>query len=848
MADVRFYSGVGDSSFVQAVQQAALTPPPSINAPALQSATAMLTLQNIRVAYVQAVDPASATNIANYTLQGNALTVSNVWLINPSLVELSTSPMTPGSKYVLQLSNVRNLGLSATIPPGTQTNVLAPALPVACVRYDAGDTNSEPSGPPDPTSVAGGYWEAQTNATLSDSPITDDVNYSTGLPTGLNAWQVTDYTTASGAYWIYQLPLSPDSQTLARTNGWRLKSRCRMVDGNYGRSAAVVEYCDTGSGRLFSLYFDVDYNNNLTVQLPGAGGSTFTVTSDGSGLDYHTHIMVYEPALGSASYYCDGQFIAANYTGSATLNGNNGLMWGTQASVGEGQMNFNLVEFDTVGGTQPVVTLDPLSTTNGMGQTATFSAAFTPFVAGYQWLSNGVAIPGAFSTNYTTPIILPSINGTVYRCLALSALGNVQTAPATLTILTDTNPPTVTSASLSIYGSRIRLHYSKLMDSTTTPDQSNYTFQGGALAVGSVNQVDYQTLDVFTTTQPVAGSNYVLYISNVSSLDGTVIAPNTAVSLTAISNYPAAGNLIAAFGPAGITNSSLDGATWTDLSGNANHAINPQTNSNARPTRIAGGLNGYDILSFNTNWLQYLYIDGPTSIGLDQQDYTWFTVLHVTNSVGNNAPNVIRHQASPGGTTALNANWGGFFSPTVQQWVVADRNSAGTSIPARAFPVTNGLWYIISGHVDVNQVVSRVLDPVSGVAVAATNATAAAFATTPLATWIGATATGTSPPYYATTTSCFGGEMAEMLLFTGPLADTDTTNIEAYLTAKYFPGPPVLSVTEAGANVRVDFTGVLQSSTNAAGPYVDMPGSPASPYVITPASQQSHQFFRARNP
>jgi hypothetical protein len=364
---------------------------------------------------------------------------------------------------------------------------------------------------------------------------------------------------------------------------------------------------------------------------------------------------------------------------------------------------------------------------------------------------------------------------------------------------------------------------------------ANYSFPNNDLSITSASMPDQFTVDLFLATAPLPGSNYVLQISGALSLAGTPIAPATRVTFSVPTNYPAFANLIAAFGPAGISNSPIDGVTWADLSGNGNDAINPSSTVNNRPTRVVKGLNGYDTLAFDSSLFQTLYIDGPTSVGLDQQDYTWYVVVQVTNMVASLTPNIIRHQASPGGTTALNANWGSFF--TAGTLYAANRDPGGTAISAVASPVNNGQWYIISGHVDVSGPTSRAYDPASYSAVEATTPSSAVFATPPLATWIGSTPAGVG---------WFGGQMAEVLLYTGPLADTDKTNIEAYLTAKYFPVVPVLSVTRAGADIRVEFTGVLQSATNATGTYVDLPGNPASPYVITPGSQLSRQFFRAR--
>ena len=74
-------------------------------------------------------------------------------------------------------------------------------------------------------------------------------------------------------------------------------------------------------------------------------------------------------------------------------------------------MNYNLVQMDVVNGTAPVLVRQPQNTTNGVGQKVTFTAAFTPFVNSYLWLSNDVPITGATASNYTTTFISLANNG-----------------------------------------------------------------------------------------------------------------------------------------------------------------------------------------------------------------------------------------------------------------------------------------------------------------------------------------------------------------------------------------------------------------------------------------------------
>jgi hypothetical protein len=67
------------------------------------------------------------------------------------------------------------------------------------------------------------------------------------------------------------------------------------------------------------------------------------------------------------------------------------------------------------------------------------------------------------------------------------------------------------------------------------------------------------------------------------------------------------------------------------------------------------------------------------------------------------------------------------------------------------------------------------------------------------------------------------------------------------ITAGLAP-PPTVSINHSAGKVQVSFTGVLQSATKVEGPYTDVAGNPASPYMVTPASGTPTLFLRARSP
>ena len=202
-------------------------------------------------------------------------------------------------------------------------------------------------------------------AGLTVAPVTNDNS------TGFNAWNIGDTTTASGTP-NYSMPFDQNSINLAATNGWRIALRSRVVD-NYTNFLTDHYLLYYNPGFRFGLSWGVNSSSNLFMTI--LGGSTYTLTSDA--FSYHTNMMVYNPATKVASVYFDGRLLVDNYAGQALAG--SGLTFGNANSAAKGSMNYNLVQLDVVGATQPVVRLNPTSITNEIGQQVTFTAGFTPF-------------------------------------------------------------------------------------------------------------------------------------------------------------------------------------------------------------------------------------------------------------------------------------------------------------------------------------------------------------------------------------------------------------------------------------------------------------------------------------
>ena len=113
-------------------------------------------------------------------------------------------------------------------------------------------------------------------------------------------------------------------------------------------------------------------------------------------------------------------------------------MLGTTRATAYG---YSLFEFQVYGADVPAILTQPVSQTVTSGRTATFSATVGgdgPFT--YQWLRNGVAIPGATTTSYTTPPVMSADNGSIFTIAVTNSSGTSTSIKATLTVTS--NAPT----------------------------------------------------------------------------------------------------------------------------------------------------------------------------------------------------------------------------------------------------------------------------------------------------------------------------------------------------------------------------------------------------------------------
>ena len=132
--------------------------------------------------------------------------------------------------------------------------------------------------------------------------------------------------------------------------------------------------------------------------------------------------------LWNSSQAPNGRDMAGNAVKFATPTIVNGHVYiGTSSEVDVYSL-FSLSE-------APIIASQPTNQLCTIGQTATFSVVVGGAAPlSYQWLKNGVNIPGATSASYTTPVATSPDDGSTYKVIVSNSVGAVTSNSATLTV------------------------------------------------------------------------------------------------------------------------------------------------------------------------------------------------------------------------------------------------------------------------------------------------------------------------------------------------------------------------------------------------------------------------------
>jgi len=311
------------------------------------------------------------------------------------------------------------------------------------------------------------------------------------------------------------------------------------------------------------------WSNPLQWLAAGSGGATATAQKDS--ITWTTDGVFAPNAFGIAltagqKYYMEhvmhngggGYNAAATYyimsTGTPPANGEDTKL--TNNTIGVyvprvSQMTFTLQpssQTNTSGGNS--VTFKALGTSAStaiIGTTGDYTPLFnrTNGDVLYQWYKNGVPIPGATSSNYTLVPILPSDNNDQFsvgiRSLGYSEDGVTtkysNSAPATLTVVADTVPPTISYVSTFSNTNQdpirfiVDVTFNEWMDTATANNILNYTVAGATVTSATLGS-NHRTVELDLNQMPTLPLN--ITVNGIKDVSGNSIAANSTAPINPV--------------------------------------------------------------------------------------------------------------------------------------------------------------------------------------------------------------------------------------------------------------------------------------------------------------------------
>ena len=176
----------------------------------------------------------------------------------------------------------------------------------------------------------------------------------------------------------------------------------------------------------------------------------------------------------------------------------------------------------------PIITGHPTNVTVAEGGSATFTVRLGRSLGAiYQWLRNGTNIPGATSSSYSLGPVGLTDNST-FRCFVSNSFGSTNSNTATLTVLPDTTPPTISSVVNLGDNEIVTVVFSEPVEQSSATQTANYAINNGVMVTAASLGDDLRTV-VLSTTPLSAQVTYTLTVNNVRDRASSpnTIAPNS---------------------------------------------------------------------------------------------------------------------------------------------------------------------------------------------------------------------------------------------------------------------------------------------------------------------------------
>lgn len=163
------------------------------------------------------------------------------------------------------------------------------------------------------------------------------------------------------------------------------------------------------------------------------------------------------------------------------------------------------------------------------------AAAFVTMVTNrspmtYQWFSGSTSLAGAVRSAYAISNAIPAMNGLSFRCVVSNAAGVATSVVATLTVVTDTNPPAVVRA-FNVGLTNVQLVFSERIETVGATNPANFAITNGPAVLAAALEPDGATVTLGVGPLTI-GSNYWIAVQNIRD---RAVAPNTIASNTTVS-------------------------------------------------------------------------------------------------------------------------------------------------------------------------------------------------------------------------------------------------------------------------------------------------------------------------
>ncbi|HWS18980.1 MAG TPA: hypothetical protein VN223_13225, partial [Candidatus Elarobacter sp.] len=165
---------------------------------------------------------------------------------------------------------------------------------------------------------------------------------------------------------------------------------------------------------------------------------------------------------------------------------------------------------------KPTITTQPVSQSVTAGQIASFSVATTGTAVTYQWTKNGVAISGANSSNYSTPVTTITDNGAQFSVAVSNRSGTVTSNSALLTVTAPVIAPAITVQPV-VQSVNVRQAASFSVAASGTAPMTYQWSRNGSPIIGA-------TSSMYTTALTATSDNGSQFTVRVSNSAGNVVS------------------------------------------------------------------------------------------------------------------------------------------------------------------------------------------------------------------------------------------------------------------------------------------------------------------------------------